>query len=435
MKKTRFVPLLSACAALALALAACGGGGGSAGLASPGGGTPTTPGGGTTAATFSRPATWTFALPAQSDAVCYDIDSQEEVACDNSTQWDLKVLGDGSSAGFWTNGGVSGPGQGGAFGGPFDHTWADLSQWQNALTDPEGGTVPAQAFSRDASSGVFTGANDIQSAAFEYDLDGANHLFPSYRVFLITTDSSQASATSTAATPVYALQVIGYYNTTGDGASGHPTLRWIDRSTPDNVHTRTYNASKSTVHVNLATGEPVSADGNWQVALNRFNVSLNGGSSGSGTVAGFVGRTPDGLYAADGAPNNGALMAATPDSTLQYLTAADMAEPATAGDWTKDSTRSVLNPDPRGAPTGGAPTNPIEYGWYTYYPTTDTATAVGLPAAHMLKAVPEGASLIRSGTGNSYARLHVTAISYAEPNAGAQQSWTIEFGIQPAPAN
>ncbi len=77
--------------------------------------------------------------------------------------------------------------------------------------------------------------------------------------------------------------------------------------------------------------------------------------------------------------------------------------------------------------------NPLNYGWYTYYPTATAAASAGLPpVAHLIKANVDGASLLRGGEGNTYARFHVTQIAYADPNnASSQQTWTIEFDVQP----
>lgn len=426
--RTFAIIVLSACAALALV--ACGGG--SADGMPTGNGNSPPP----TAQSFSQHATWSFALPAKGEALCYDFDSQQTVANCQGTGWDLKVVGDGSSASFRTNGGVSGSGAGAAFGGPFDHAWSSLSTWASATVDPDGNEIPATAFVADASSGVFSGDNGIQSTAFEYDLQGDHRLWPTYNVFLISTDSSSSSTASTPMAPVYALQIIGYYGGPTGTESGHPTIRWIDRNTPDNVQIKELDASDGRVYFNLRTGEAVPQNGpqkdDWQIAFDRFNVSLNGGDSGPGMVAGFLGKTPAGFFNADGSPDAAAITGATPQSTLQYLTAADMRTPAVASDWLTDTHHSVLNPDYRGS----FAEPPLAFGWYNYYPTAASATAAGLLALHMLKATPEGASLLRSGEGSSYARFHLTDIHYdaptnsEAPNA-AQQHWTIEFDIEP----
>jgi hypothetical protein len=407
-------------AALAAALlAGCGGGGGSSGE------TPAS------VNRFTESAVWTFVLPAAGSSLCYDFDAKAEVAGCAGNAWDLKVTSGGRSATLWTNSGTSGTGGGGAFGGPFDHDWTTLSTWQDATIDPVDGALPSAVYFKDTSNGVFTGSNAIKAAAFEYDLAGDHQLYPNYRVFLITTDSASADAVGTPAAPAFALQFTGYYGGAGGTASGHPSFRWVDRSDPTTVHTATVDASSDTdwVYFNLASGTTVGAGGVWHIAFNRYNVKLNGGDSGSGKVAGFLGKTPAGFYDGDGNPVASRFSSATPAETLADLTAADMTVPATASKWVADANASELNAAPRGTYP-----SPLDYGWYTYYPTDATAATVGL-TQHMLKANPEGAALVRSGEGGSYARVHVTDIQYAPATPGytGTQTWTVEFGVQPAP--
>src|SRR5262249_8026359 len=151
----------------------------------------------------------------------------------------------GRTGSLWTNSGTSGTGAGGAFGGPFDHTWTALAAWLNGTTDPVSGAIPATLFFKDAASGVFTGSNSIQAAAFEYGVAGEtdHKLYPTYRTFLITTDNSKADTTSTVATSVFALQVTGYYGGAGGTTSGYPSFRWVDTAAPATVKTATVNAS------------------------------------------------------------------------------------------------------------------------------------------------------------------------------------------------
>lgn len=411
---------------LAMTLAACGGGGGDSGG---GGNTPTPPPPAETG--FTQSAKWTFALPASGSSICYDFNAKAEVADCSGTAWDLKVKSSGMTSTLWTNSGTSGTGAGGAFGGPFDHTWTELQAWKNATTDPVSGAIPSTLFFKDAASGVFTGTNDIASTAFEYGVGGANDhlLYPNYRTFLITTDSGSADPVGTAAAPVFALQVTGYYGGAGGTTSGYPSFRWVDRSVPGAVRTATVNASADWVYYDLAAGAVSSAGGTWHIAFNRYTFKLNGGESGSGKVAGFLAKTPAGFYDAAGKP----IAAKFTDpsnltSTAADLNAADLALPASASKWVKDAASSPL----QAAYTGSYP-NPLNYGWFTYYPTATAAAAAGLPAvAHLIKANSEGASLLRGGEGNTYARFHVTQIAYADPNnASSQQTWAIEFDVQP----
>ncbi len=217
-------------------------------------------------------------------------------------------------------------------------------------------------------------------------------LYPNYKVYLITTDSSNPNTASSVQTPVYAMQVINYYSKAG--VSGHPTLRWIDTAMPNKVNTVTFDASGHTgwVYVDLKTGKTSTKDGNWQVALKRMDIKLNGGDSGTGKVAGFMALQPAGFYDA-----------ALTDSSAYKL---DKMK------WVSDGFSSPLNPSYKGKYPN------LDFGWYTYNGMT-----------HKLSAKPqdqaEGA-LIRSGEGNSYARMWLKDIN---PSTG---EWTFEMDIQPA---
>jgi len=423
-------------AALALTLAACGGGDGGTTITASTGGTSGGTGGTTTPSTsaFTQTAEWTFQLPAANAAVCYDFNTKAETAC-TGTAWDLKVKSssNGMSASLWTNSGTSGTGNGGAFGSPFDHTWTALSAWKNATIDPVNGSLPATVFLKDSASGVFSGTNDIGSAVFEYGVTGAttDHLlYPTFRTFVITSNSASADTTGTVAAPVFALQVIGYYGGAGGTTSGYPTIRYIDRSAPGAVQTATINASGDAwVYYDLVANAVSTQTGTWHIAFNRYNIKLNGGESGTGTVAGFLGKTPAGFYDASNKPVAAQFTnASNVTNTLADLSAPDLALPASATAWKKDATASVLNP----AYTGTYP-NPMSFGWYTYYPTAAAAAANGLPSvAHLISANPEGGGLIRGGEGTTYARFHVTRIAYADPNVNTSaQTWTINFDVQP----
>ena len=161
---------------LALALAACGGGGGD--------GTPSeapgTPGPVSPTSRFTTKASWTFELPAAGGEACYDFDAAQPVPDCSGANWDLKVRSGGRSASFWTNSGVSGPGQGGGFGGPFDRGWSMLADWTDATVDPVDGPLPDAVWFKDSAGSVFTGDNPIAAAAFEYGVAGDHLLYPNY---------------------------------------------------------------------------------------------------------------------------------------------------------------------------------------------------------------------------------------------------------------
>ena len=383
---------------------------------------------------FTQSAEWKFTLPATGVSVCYDFNTKTEVAGCTGNTWDLKVKSGGRSAELFTNSGSSGTGAGGAFGSPFVHTWTKLLTWQNALTDPTSGPIPATLYAADAAKNTFSGSNSIQSAAFEYGVGGdTDHLlYPNYRVFLVTTKNSVADAVGTTDSPVFAVQLTGYYGGAGGTASGYPSFRWIDQLSKTQK-TATVNASAGWVYYNLATASEVAETGTWHIAFNRYNVKLNGGTSGNGTVGGFVGATPAGFYAADGVtPVAAKFKAATPADTLADLTGV-LKTPANAAGWIKDAVASQLSP----AYTGTYP-NALNYGWFSYHPTDAVAIAAGLAGQHMLKANPENATLVRSGEGTSYARIRLSSIAYAAVAAGAPaytgaQTWTLQMDVQPAP--
>lgn len=161
-------------------------------------------------ATFTGTATFTGSIPGTGGDVCFDFDSDATVGCDTAT-WDVKLGFDAASRDFYlrTNSGPSGGGDGGAF-GPFE--WTELETYTNA-TVSDGGQDITHHYEADSSGGIFT-----NSLWYAYSLQGNHKLWPNYRVYLIDTDSSDD------ASPIYAMQVTGYYNDSGE--SGHPAIRW-----------------------------------------------------------------------------------------------------------------------------------------------------------------------------------------------------------------
>ena len=64
-----------------------------------------------------NPTQWTASLGADGGSLCFDFDTEAEVACvDDATIWDLQleVSADGRSWNMWTNGGIKGEGSHGA---------------------------------------------------------------------------------------------------------------------------------------------------------------------------------------------------------------------------------------------------------------------------------------------------------------------------------
>ena len=159
--------------------------------------------------TFTGIATFTGSIPSTGGDLCFDFDSDATVGCDTDT-WDINLGFSGRDIYLRTNSGSSGDGDGGAF-GAFE--WTDLEVYTSATVSPGGESI-THHYEADTSSGIFT-----DSSWYAYNLQGAHKLWPNYRVYLIDTDSTDD------ASPIYAMQVTGYYNDSGE--SGHPAVRWM----------------------------------------------------------------------------------------------------------------------------------------------------------------------------------------------------------------
>lgn len=407
--KRKTLTLLIASSLLALGLAGCGDGGdGSNGNNNDGNnGTPPS-----SSATFSRSATWTVMDFAPGTVSCYDFDTQKADACSSDT-WDIKLENQARGIKLWSNSGDSGTGKGGVF-GLID--WSDLSRYTNATQDPDTSRDITMHYNEDQSGGIF----DAQPW-FEYNLKGNHQLYPNNRVYLVTTDNSSAMTDSSVQQPIYAMQIINYYNDAG--ASGYPTIRWIDTALPNNVQTKTIDASNNDnwVYFDLTTGQSRSdKDGIWHIGFKRNHVILNGGDSGKGKVGGYLAATPTGYYDSQGELIASQFLTDGSATTLTDLTnTAAYTKPISARSWVIDSKGSDLNP----AYTGNFPN--LDFGWYTYN-----------GANHQLNAKPietaQGA-LIRSAAGNSYARVRLDNITYPSATATTPTSWAFKIDIQPAP--
>lgn len=394
---------------LALSLTACGGG--SDGNSNNNDDKPADPGNDNppTQMTFSKSATWTVDS-SKPGKICYDFDTQAEVGCDSQV-WDLKFDNQGRSIKLWSNSGSSGTGKGGVFG---LMNWSDLKTYTNGTQDPQSGRDISMHYQADKSASIFS-----DKPWYEYNLQNRHQLYPNNRVYLISTNSSDPSTVSQVNQPVYAVQLINYYSDTGK--SGYPTLRWIDTAMPGQVQTKTFDASSydSWVYVNLKTGETTSKDGEWHIGLNRMNVILNGGDSGSGKVGGYLAKTPAGFYDDQGKAvvskfivDNSAATQADLTTTSDYQVSEDGVP------WVVDKQSSNLNP----SYTGNYPN--LDYGWYTYDGTT-----------HKLSAKSEDkalGALIRSAEGNSYARIRLHEIVYPTPESLQASQWVYKLDIQPA---
>lgn len=370
--------------------------------------TPTTPT--PSVKNFSDTATWTVDTTTIG-TTCYDFDTKAKIDCSNPA-WDIKFDNQARGNKLWTNGGTSGSGKGGAL-GLID--WQSLKTYKNALQDPVTGRDLSQLYQVDKSAGVFD-----EKPWYEYNLQGSHQLYPNNRVYLITTDNTNKTTASSVQLPVYALQITNYYDNTG--RSGYPTIRYIDTAMPNQVKTQTINASSATdwVYVNLATGETFTSPtaGNWQIAFNRMNVKLNGGDSGTGKVGGYLAKTPTGFYDTNNQPIIAKFITDNSQTTLADLTNTAGFEVASTGvTWVIDKFNSMLNPLAKGAYPN------LDFGWYTYNGAT-----------HQMTVKPDASAqgaLIRSNTGDSYARIKLTQINYATAGSPQASSYVYQLDIQP----
>ena len=400
---------LFALSTLSLLLAACGGGGSDDN--STAGGTTKPPVTNTDLFTV-KSKEWKI-QPAANTSYCYDIDTQAQIACDGS-DWDLKFAMGTRTPILFTNSGVSGSGTGGALYSPFEATWENLSKEKDAT---QAGSLPSSAWLVDAYSNAFMDTTNGMTSFFEYDLFGDHRMSPNFKTYLVTTDSSSKSAIGTVDQPVFAVQIYNYYQ---GATSGYISIRYINTLSPNDVKTMTVDATQGWSYVDLATGQLSNKkEGNWQFALNRYNVQLNT------NIGATIASQPAGFYTAEGK----VITEKFKDANAYINTEADLkaAISATVSKWGSNTITSVLNPVYQGTYP-----NKLSYGWYNYYPTVAAAQIDGMQAAHMLKANSNAATMLRGNKGNSYARMHLKEISYADPsNASSATTWSFEFDVQP----
>lgn len=394
---------------LSILLAACGGGGGND---NSGGTTPPV----TNSDLFTAKAKQWVIQPATNTSYCYDIDTQTQINCEGS-DWDLKfAMGTRGTPLLFTNSGVSGSGTGGALYSPFDGKWDTLSKELDAT---QKGTLPSSAWLVDGYSNAFMDtSNGGFNSFFEYDLFGDHRMSPNFKTYLLTTDKTKTDTVGTAEKPVFALQIADYYKGT---ASGNITLRYLNTlDTNAEAKVLSIDATQGWNYVNLVTGQvSTSSVGQWHIAFNRYNVQVNS------DVGATVASQPAGFYDA----NSKVILDKFKDISAVTTTLTDLKNAAAVKitKWGSNTVTSVLNPNFQGTYP-----NKLSYGWYNYYPTIAAAQADGLQAQHVLAANPNAASVIRGNKANSYARLHLKSITYADPtNNASATTWTFEFDIQP----
>jgi len=182
----------------------------------------------------------------------------------------------------------------------------------------------------------------------------------------------------------------------GSGGSSNSIDEGSDTTEEASYEERVIDAQTSGTYtyLNLTTGETVAENAEWHMAFSRTNIQLNGGASGSGNVAGALAVAQGDFYAASGEPDNNVFMNATADAELEHL-ADSFPEPA---EWQTDAATTAFGSD-----------------WYNYDFTT-----------HTISPNPDDGWLVRSGEGNSYARVRVTGLDYSADPITFQIDMTVQ---------
>lgn len=372
---------------------------------------------------FTQSAEWTFTEPESGEKTeCFDFDANQVVPCENSTAWDMKIVhgtGGRSTPSFYTNSGVSGNGNGAALGSPFDYRWEQLTAFRSGTVDGSGDTLPTQAFSVD------TAANAFSDSVFVY---ADRRMTPTHQVFVVTTDKAQLLPDISTANTAFAVQAVNYYGGDTGATSGHVSIRWVDVTAAQaEPRTLEINATSYTdwTHVDLVHGTVVDAptDDNWHLAFQRYVVKTNSGISGHGSVGSFKGSA-----VAEDADDAAKLAALHDDSTHWGWASTGWSRSS----WRVDTAFSTLNPayktETDFTPKAGV-ARPMQFnfGFYRYHSGVDGHLD------HSLSAATENGVLLRSGEGNSHARVRLTEIRYADDtDYNSQRTYTFAFEVEPA---
>lgn len=326
--------------------------------------------------------------------VCYDIDTAAAVDCESAVDaWDLMFEVDAASHSYniWTNGGVKGTGKGASF-GPMSKEDAE-----------------AMASSKDVPGWFadYFGGTFVDFPWYAYDVLGTHDVSANGRVYVVDTGTDK-----------YRVQLTSYYG--AGGASGMVTLRYgkLTESTYDEVvldataggfGAAPDSPANKAAYFDLDTGTIVDVDDTearsntvWDIAVKRFNVTLNGGASGPGTVKAAIADERDALYDANGDPIKAQFEGITADAMKAAFEAVD---DATGLKFAADKANTYILND-------GS-----DKSWFGVNPPP--------PSPPTFFARPENWWAIRSAGGDSYAKIHVTDV------VSATRSFTIELFVQP----
>ncbi len=154
------------------------------------------------------------------------------------------------------------------------------------------------------------------------------------------------------------------------------------------------------VYVDLDNAEVLDASSadssDWELALRRFVIRTNGGTSGPGSVQAGLAFDPPGLYA-DDEPLLDGFLALDESEALDWLTSE--LEPASLS---SDAVEGVFADD-----------------WYDYDPATGVASANS-----------DVGWVIRGGEGTSYARVRLTELDFPTREGEGIKSFTVSVEVE-----
>lgn len=332
----------------------------------------------------------------EAGGVCFDFDAPEQVDCEGDVaRWDLMFEVDVQSRAFniWTNGGVKGNGDGAAFGPLSAEEMAQFSA---------GEQIPG--WFSDYFGGVFA-----DSPWYAYDVLGSHDISANGRVYVVDTGTDK-----------YKVQLVSYYG--AGGASGQVSVRYVKLGETDtqlvvlDARAGGFGASADDPNNHAAyfdfdagavvdiNDEEARTNTEWDIAIKRYDVTLNGGASGPGAVRGALADPRDAMYDEHEQPVRAAFVSQTEEEMLAAFDA------VTSDDglvYVTDSGQPYLNGD-------GGPTS-----WFGVNPPP--------PMPPTFYAREENWWVIRSASADSYMKLHVVDVDYAS------FSFAIEGYVQPRP--
>ncbi len=342
----------------------------------------------------SDPLVYTATVGSAEGRVCYDFDAEEEVDCDGAkATWDLMFEVANRSYNLWTNGGIYGAGDGAAF-GPMTP--------DDAVGTGSSRSIPG--WFRDFLGGVF-----IEYPWYEYNVMGTHDISANSRVYVVDTD-----------TDLYRVQVISYYG--AGGASGMVRVRWglLSGTTYEEVELDATaggfgapidDPKNRFAYLDLDAGVVVEIDDAtarnsntiWDIAFKRYDVILNGGASGPGSVKAAIADAQDALYDSDGNPIKAQFAAMTEQASIDAFLAVTSADGLA---FTSDVANPYITND-------GGPNS-----WFGY--------EIGGTGPRFF-ANPDAWWAVRSAEGDSFAKLHVTEVDSTE------RAFTVEMFVQKRP--